>query len=376
MILRGSTEKENEGRLDYLFARFILRRKRREGGPSFTSFQGNVEVPFLPLPLPLPLPLSFSLSICLSIFSSGVFPSVLFLAPSLHLPSYFPSSLHSNHESRIANSMSDLRSDSLSESMSDSMTDSSHKSSQVILLSQVSTSSTLKAPPLSLLQLPPPPPAPTFTYRHPLSWYPGHQSKSLRLLRESYLPKADLILEVRDSRLPLTSISPEFESLFQGPFASKPRLIIYNKSDLGNRNTRNGILEAIQRWTNKDLSISSSPSFSPSPPPHSLLQRLPLPLTSSSPSPFPTSSPPQTSSMLSPFPSSSSFLPPNLSLPLPVSDPLLDPGGPVKLGQIRTLNDQVSLIFTSLISGKGVSQILKFAQGKKKRSYSTEKRMV
>ena len=47
----------------------------------------------------------------------------------------------------------------------------------------------------------------------------------------------DLILEIRDARLPLTSINPEFEKMFGSdrgllPKNGKKRLVVYNKRDL------------------------------------------------------------------------------------------------------------------------------------------------
>ncbi|KAF8531144.1 P-loop containing nucleoside triphosphate hydrolase protein [Gautieria morchelliformis] len=50
---------------------------------------------------------------------------------------------------------------------------------------------------------PPLPPAP--------SWYPGHMSRFTRLL-PAFLSRTDIVIELRDSRLPLTSINPAFES--------------------------------------------------------------------------------------------------------------------------------------------------------------------
>ncbi|KAF8578973.1 P-loop containing nucleoside triphosphate hydrolase protein [Ramaria rubella] len=52
--------------------------------------------------------------------------------------------------------------------------------------------------------LPPPlPPAP--------SWYPGHMSRFTRLL-PAFLTRTDIVIELRDARLPLTSVNPAFES--------------------------------------------------------------------------------------------------------------------------------------------------------------------
>lgn len=44
----------------------------------------------------------------------------------------------------------------------------------------------------------------------PPSWYPGHMTQFARMLPD-LLRRTDVVLELRDSRLPLTSINPNFE---------------------------------------------------------------------------------------------------------------------------------------------------------------------
>ena len=60
-----------------------------------------------------------------------------------------------------------------------------------------------------------------------ISWYPGHMEKARRQMQES-LKAVDMIIEVRDARMPLASANP----LLQKMTAAKPRLIILAKSDL------------------------------------------------------------------------------------------------------------------------------------------------
>ncbi len=60
-----------------------------------------------------------------------------------------------------------------------------------------------------------------------IQWYPGHIAKAERNLKEQ-LKKVDLILEVRDSRIPLASHHP----LLTSWIGSKPRLLILNRVDL------------------------------------------------------------------------------------------------------------------------------------------------
>merc|ERR1719499_1730118 len=55
-------------------------------------------------------------------------------------------------------------------------------------------------------------------------------AKSLRLLKSKFLPRSHLILEVRDSRVPISSVNTKLEELIQE--TKKPRIIVYNKYDL------------------------------------------------------------------------------------------------------------------------------------------------
>lgn len=60
-----------------------------------------------------------------------------------------------------------------------------------------------------------------------IQWYPGHMAKAKRELGQ-FVPYLDIVLEVRDARLPLISHNADLDSLL----ARKPRLVILNKSDL------------------------------------------------------------------------------------------------------------------------------------------------
>ena len=51
-----------------------------------------------------------------------------------------------------------------------------------------------------------------------------------------------MIVEVRDARIPFTSINKEFECLW----GDRPRLIVYNKADLANPNMKKPVIEAIE----------------------------------------------------------------------------------------------------------------------------------
>lgn len=60
-----------------------------------------------------------------------------------------------------------------------------------------------------------------------IQWYPGHMTKAKRQMMEN-AKKVDGVLEVLDSRIPLSSRNPDFDNIF----ANKKRLIVLNKADL------------------------------------------------------------------------------------------------------------------------------------------------
>ena len=60
-----------------------------------------------------------------------------------------------------------------------------------------------------------------------IHWYPGHIAKAERQLKEK-LNLVDVIVEVRDSRIPISSSYKDIEKLL----GEKPRLLLLNKADL------------------------------------------------------------------------------------------------------------------------------------------------
>lgn len=60
-----------------------------------------------------------------------------------------------------------------------------------------------------------------------LQWFPGHMAKTRRMMAEQ-LSLIDIVAELLDARLPLSSQNPEIS----GIIGDKPRLIILNKADL------------------------------------------------------------------------------------------------------------------------------------------------
>ncbi len=60
-----------------------------------------------------------------------------------------------------------------------------------------------------------------------VQWYPGHMTKAKRMMQED-IKLIDLVIELLDARIPLSSRNPDIDELAKG----KSRLVLLNKSDL------------------------------------------------------------------------------------------------------------------------------------------------
>lgn len=67
-----------------------------------------------------------------------------------------------------------------------------------------------------------------------IQWFPGHMQKARRQMEEE-LKLVDIIIELRDARIPVASENPILKDLAQ----NKPRLIILNKADLADEKESN-----------------------------------------------------------------------------------------------------------------------------------------
>ena len=61
----------------------------------------------------------------------------------------------------------------------------------------------------------------------PISWFPGHMAKTRRQITED-LKLVDVIVEILDARIPISSQNPEIQEIIK----NKKKIIILNKSDL------------------------------------------------------------------------------------------------------------------------------------------------
>lgn len=60
-----------------------------------------------------------------------------------------------------------------------------------------------------------------------IQWYPGHMTKARRMMQED-IKLIDIVVELVDARVPLSSKNPDIDELAKG----KSRLILLNKADL------------------------------------------------------------------------------------------------------------------------------------------------
>lgn len=67
-----------------------------------------------------------------------------------------------------------------------------------------------------------------------INWYPGHMKKTRELIQEN-LKQIDVVLEIIDARIPVSSRNPIIDTLIQ----NKKRIMILNKSDLGDPGCNN-----------------------------------------------------------------------------------------------------------------------------------------
>ena len=76
-----------------------------------------------------------------------------------------------------------------------------------------------------------------------IQWFPGHMTKTRRLLQEN-LKLVDVVVELLDARIPMSSKNPELDVII----GNKPRIIVLNKCDY-----RSAGIKRWQKWWNQGL---------------------------------------------------------------------------------------------------------------------------
>lgn len=74
-----------------------------------------------------------------------------------------------------------------------------------------------------------------------IQWFPGHMAKTRRLITDN-LKLVDVIIELLDARIPMSSKNPEIDQLIN----NKPRVVAFNKADLADEN----ISKEWKKWFN------------------------------------------------------------------------------------------------------------------------------
>lgn len=89
-----------------------------------------------------------------------------------------------------------------------------------------------------------------------IHWYPGHIAKAEKQLKEK-LNLCDVVVEVLDARIPISSMYNNIQSLLGG----KPRLILLNKSDLTDMRELKLFTDKIKKEVNVPVIVTDSKNF-------------------------------------------------------------------------------------------------------------------
>ncbi len=82
-----------------------------------------------------------------------------------------------------------------------------------------------------------------------IQWYPGHMTKTRRMMEENQ-KLIDIVVELLDARIPLSSRNPAIDEIFP----NKPRLVVLNKSDIADERITK---EWEKYFLNKGFSVRS-----------------------------------------------------------------------------------------------------------------------
>uniref|UniRef100_A0A061RFW5 Ribosome biogenesis GTPase A n=1 Tax=Tetraselmis sp. GSL018 TaxID=582737 RepID=A0A061RFW5_9CHLO len=86
-----------------------------------------------------------------------------------------------------------------------------------------------------------------------VSWFPGHMHKALKQMHRQ-LKAIDLVLEVRDARVPFSASNAEFDKLI----THKRRIVVLSKSDLADPSFEQVIARRLQGQKQKPFFTSLS----------------------------------------------------------------------------------------------------------------------
>ena len=85
-----------------------------------------------------------------------------------------------------------------------------------------------------------------------INWYPGHMKKTRELIQEN-LKLVDMVIEVVDARIPVSSRNPIIDELISG----KPRFMVLNKSDLADEKSTKDWLKKFEEDYGRAIILDS-----------------------------------------------------------------------------------------------------------------------
>jgi ribosome biogenesis GTPase A len=85
-----------------------------------------------------------------------------------------------------------------------------------------------------------------------IQWFPGHMAKARRLIEEK-LKIIDIVFEVVDARIPISSSNPMLNEII----GLKPKLVLLNKTDLADPNITNNWLTYYQERGIEAIAVNS-----------------------------------------------------------------------------------------------------------------------
>ncbi|MBN1891473.1 MAG: ribosome biogenesis GTPase YlqF [Clostridiales bacterium] len=85
-----------------------------------------------------------------------------------------------------------------------------------------------------------------------INWFPGHMRKAMNELKER-LKLVDIVIEVRDARIPLASANPELASITSG----KLRIVALNKADLADPEQNKLWVDSFRSEKTRSVAIDS-----------------------------------------------------------------------------------------------------------------------
>ena len=86
-----------------------------------------------------------------------------------------------------------------------------------------------------------------------INWFPGHMQKTRRQMQEN-LKLVDIVIELRDARLPLSSANPMIEEII----GQKPRLLVLTKRDMADPKVLNDWLRYFKAHGIEVLAIDAT----------------------------------------------------------------------------------------------------------------------